>query len=86
MSSSPSRSPKPDGSDDVELARLYNCSATALNILYEAAVGGSHAAREDLHQVADTLIQAAGKHGDDLRTGNLESGRTLGRRGPGHKE
>ena len=86
MRNFPSRSLKPEQSDDVELARLYNCSATALNILYEAAAGGSSAAREKLHQVANTLIQAAGRYGDDVRTGKSESGRTLGRRGAGHKE
>jgi len=86
MSNFPSRSPRAGESGEVELARLYNCSATALNILYEAAAGGSYTAREKLHQVANTLIQAAGRYGDDAGTGKSESGRTLGRRGAGHKE
>jgi hypothetical protein len=86
MRNFPSKSLNPKQSDDIELARLYNCSATALNILYEAAAGGSSPAREKLHQVADTLIQAAGRYGNDPGTGKSESGRTLGRRGAGHKE
>ena len=53
-------------SDAAELVRLYNCSAAALNILYEAAEGGSYAAREKLHQVAEILLQAAGRYGNEL--------------------
>ena len=66
MRTCPSRSPKADESDDVELARLYNCAATALNILYEVASRGSCAAREKLHQVAESLIEAAGRYENKL--------------------
>jgi hypothetical protein len=74
MSSFPSRSPRPAQREDVELARLYNCSAAALNILYEAAAGGSYAAREKLHQIADLLIQAAGRYGNELPKRGLRPG------------
>jgi hypothetical protein len=60
MRTCPSRSPKPEESDEVELARLYNCAATALNILYEASVAGRRGAKEALHDEADRLLRRAG--------------------------
>jgi len=85
MSSSASRSPRPAASDEIELARVYNCSATVLNILYDAAAGGSGAAQEMLHSLADRLLEAAGKtqRADDSRpprqtpksSRNIRSGR-----------
>lgn len=55
----PNSRPSSRAPEDVELMRLYNCSATALELLYESAAAGSGAAREKLHHVCDTLTEGA---------------------------
>lgn len=65
MSLSPKFDPCAESADP-DLVRIYNCSITALNILYESAAAGSGAAREKLHQVADSLVQAAGRYNSEI--------------------
>jgi len=62
MRSSPSRFQTGREEPDVELARMYNDAAIALNLLYAAADSGSGAAREKLRELSNELIEAAGRY------------------------
>src|SRR2546426_223392 len=51
---------RPKGRNNQRLARLYNDSVIALDVLYEAASQGSSACEEALRDLADRLVRAAG--------------------------
>jgi hypothetical protein len=58
---SDAKSPTP-GKSQVELDRTFNHAATALELLYDAANGGSEAAREVLRDISERLASAANRY------------------------
>ena len=58
----PEEDRSPD-SGEKDLDRLFNDAATAMEILYDSARGGSGAAREMLRKLTDDLVTAAGRYG-----------------------